>query len=165
MSANDVRISTVGNGSLVTRTYRVEAGAVGSIDVGEPVKIGGTGLNYVILLATGDPEIGTDRMVGIAARVSTDTVADDGTVDVWVPDANSVMTCAAHTAGNIDTDAKLLAILNDSVTFDLTTSTFTVNENEGDDPNVHGLMIIGGDINQGTLDFILNPSASQAGLV
>lgn len=165
MSANDVKITTVGNGSLVERTYRVASGAIGSIDVGEPVKIGGNGNNFVILLATGDPEIGTDRMVGIAAAISTDTVADDGTVRVWIPDANSVMTCAATTPANIDTAAELLAIDNDSVTFDLTGAIFTINENEGDDPNVHGLMIIGGDINAGTLDFILNPSASQAGLV
>lgn len=165
MSANDVTITTVGNGSLVERTYRVEAAAIGSIDVGEPVKIGGTGNNYVVLLATGDPEIGTDRMVGIAAAISTDTVADDGRVRVWIADENTVMTCAATTPANIDTDAELLAILNDSVTFDLTGAVFTVDENEGDDPNIHGLMIIDGDIDQGTLDFVLNPSASQAGLV
>ena len=165
MSANDIRISTVGNGSVVTRTYRVASGAIGSIDVGEPVKIGGTGNNFVVLLATGDPEIGTDRMVGIAASISTDTVADNGFVDVLIPNESTVMTATATTPGNINTDAELLGVLNDSVTIDLTGAVFTINENEGDEPNVHGFMIVGGDIDQGTLDFVLNPSASQAGLV
>lgn len=164
MSANDVRISKVSLNSVTTRTYRVEAGAAGSIDVGEPVKIGGTGNNYVALIATGDPEIATDRMVGVAARLSTDTAAADGTVDVWCVTPNiTVMTAAATTPANIDTDAELLAILNDSVTFDVTAGVFTIDEDEGDDPDVHGLMIVGGDINNGTLDFVLKDGASISG--
>lgn len=165
MSRNDVTFSKMGSiSNLPVITFRVESGAVASITQGEPVKIGGTGSNYVVLLATGDPEIGTDRMVGIAANDSTDTVAADGVVDVIMPIPNAtVMRCAATTVGNIDTDAELLAILNDSVTFDLTGSDFTIDENEGDDPNVHGLMILDGDIIDGTLEFVIKSGAAYGG--
>lgn len=159
-------VEIVGGAPCPTYTFRVEAGAAASITPGKPVKIGGTGNNYVVLLATGDPEVGTDRMVGIAASTSTDTATADGTVDVYLvrPGVN-IMRAKAHTAANIDTDAELLAILNDSVTFDLTSGTFTVNEDEGDDPNVHGLVIIGGDTEAGTLDFILKEGAGIGGLI
>lgn len=148
------------------QTFRVEAGAVGSITAGKPVKIGGTGNNYVILLATGDPEVGTDRMIGIAQSTSTDTASADGTVEVAVirPGVTK-MRAKVTTAGNMDTDAELLAILGDSVTFDLTSTTFTVDENEGDDPDVHGLVIVAGDIDAGTVDFYLKEAAGLGGLI
>lgn len=153
---------TIVKGLRPTESYRVEAGAAGSITPGKPVKKGGTGGNYVVLLATGDPEIGTDEMVGIAASTSTDTASADGTVDVYPVDENTVMRCKVTTAANLDTDAELLAVTGDNVTFDLTSTTFTVDENEGDDPNVHGLRIIGGDIDAGTVDFKLHRNASAA---
>lgn len=160
----DVQI--VGGGTVKTKEFRVEAGAVGSITPGKPVKVGGTGANYVVLLAAGDPEVGTDRMIGIATSTSTDTAAADGTVQVELVEPGvHVMRAKVTTPANMDTDAELLAILNDSVTFDLTSTTFTVNENEGDDPNVHGLMIIDGDVTNGTVDFILKEGASYGGLV
>lgn len=148
------------------RKFRVEAGAANSIAPGKPVKIAGTGLNYVDLLATGDPEVGTDRMVGIAVSTSTDTAAADGVVDVaMVQPGVTVMRSKVTTSTDMDTDAKLLAILNDSVTYDLTSTTFTVDENEGDDPNVHGLMILDGNITDGTVDYILKEGAGIGGLI
>jgi len=164
MATNDVKIVDVAGANVTpVRKFRTEAGEA-DILVGEPVKIGGTGNNYVIPLAKGDPEIGTDRMVGIAASDSNHTASADGIVEVYIPiPGMTVMRADAHTAANIDSDAKLLALLNDSVTFDLTSTTYTVNENEGDDPDVHGLMLVDGNIDEGTLDFVLKAGASISG--
>ena len=168
MSINDVTIIETGGISATTsRTFRVQdrttSGLTATIKPGEPIKLAG---NYVTLIATGDPEVGTDRMVGIAATESTETASADGFVDVKMIVPNStVMRCKVTTPGNMDTDAELLAILNDSVTFDVTSGVFTVDENEGDDPDVHGLIILDGDIVNGTVDFILKEGASIGGLV
>lgn len=159
--ALDVRVIS-GGGPV--RTYRVEAGAAASITPGKPVKVGGTGNNYVVLLATGDPEIGTDQMVGVAVSTSTDTASADGTVDVQMVIPNkTVLRSDVTTPANIDTDAELLAVLNDHVTYDLTSTTFTVDEDEGDDPNVHGLTIIDGDISKGTVDYMVADAAGLNG--
>jgi len=155
---------TVVRGEGTVETFRVEAGAVGSITPGKPVKVGGTGDNYVVLLATGDPEIGTDRMVGIARSTSTDTAAADGVVEVEMIVPNkTVIRGKATTPANIDTDAKLLALLNDTVTFTLTSTTFSINEDEGTDPNVHGLTIIDGNVANGTLDVQVADAAGLSG--
>jgi len=163
MAKSDVQIVDGAGVPTPTRKFRVEAAAT-AILVGEPVKIGGTGSNYVIPLADGDPEVGTDRMVGIAASASNETASADGTVEVYMilPDS-TVMRAKATTGTNIDTDAELLLLLNDSVTFDFSSSTYTIDENEGDDPNVHGLIIVDGDIANKTLDFIMKQGVGIGG--
>jgi len=165
MAKSDIRIVDGAGVPTPSRNFRTEAGGT-AILVGEPVKIGGTGNNYVVPLADGDPEAAVDRMVGIAASASTETASADGVVEVYmvIPD-NTVMRAKATTTANIDTDAKLLLLLNDSVTFDLVSSTYTVDENEGDDPDVHGLMIVDGDFSDGTLDFILKSYAGISSLI
>ena len=157
-------VTIVEDGGVNVRPYKQEANT--TILRGEPVKIGGTGANYVLRLADGDPETGTDRMVGIAAADGTATASADGVVQVYevVPE-KTVMRCKMTTPSNANTAAELLGILNDSVCFDLTSTTFTVDEDEGDDPNVHGLRIVGGDIANGTLDFVLHEGAASGGLV
>jgi hypothetical protein len=166
MAKNDVRIVDVGGANVTpVRTFKTEAAGT-AIKVGEPVKIGGTGNNFVIPLATGDPEIGTDRMVGIAASDSTQTASANGTVQVYIPIPGvTVMRAKATTAANVDTDAKILALLNDSVAFDLTGTVYTVDEDEGDDPDVHGILIVDGDKDEKTLDFVLKAGASISGLI
>lgn len=146
------------NDVIVIRSFygddvaRVDEGAVASIDYGEPVKRGGTGNNFAILLATGDPEGGTDIFLGVASADSSDTVAADGVVRYEIVGPGTVLRADATTVANIDTDAKLLLLEMDFVAFDLTGTVFTIDEDEADDPNVHGLMIKGGDIAKGTLD-------------
>lgn len=163
MAKNDVTIVDSTGG--VVREFRVDdrttSGASATIKPGEPVKKSG---NFVVLLATGDPEIGTDEFVGIAVDESTETSSADGVVNVFVPaPGKSVMRCKATTTTNIDTDDELEGVLQDCVTFDLTGTTFTVDENEGDDPNVHGLQIVDGDISKGTLDFVVQQNAGHGG--
>lgn len=162
MATNDVTIIEAAGATV--REYAQEANT--TILAGEPVKLGGTGGNYVLRLADGDPETGTDRMVGITVSAGTATASADGVVRVLeVIPGKTVMRCKATTAANIDTAAKLLGVRYDSVCFDLTSSTFTVDEDEGDDPNVHGLMIRNGNISTGTIDFMLNEGAAAGGLV
>ncbi len=159
MAKNDVKILEMKQVS--TRQYIVEdrttSGATATIKPGEPVKMrSGDDSNDVIILATGDPEQGTDIMVGIAASESTETSTEDGTVEVYVPIPGiTVMRCRATTPANVDTVAKRLAIMGDVVSFDLTDTTFTVDEDEGTDDNVHGLVIVDVDINNGDIDFVL----------
>ena len=152
MALNDVKIVS---GAYKVQKFQVAAGAVGSIKAGEPVKKTGVGSPYVILLADGDPEYGTDIFIGIAMNTSTDTAGADGTVDVAiVVPGITVMRCKATTAANVDTQAEIDALVGDTVSMDLTSTTFTIDENEGDDDNVHGFIILGGDPIAKTLDFV-----------
>lgn len=161
MAKNDVKIIKEAGGDYLQFDVQDRTSSSDTqLLVGDPVKKSG---NYVIHLATGDPEIGTDEFVGIVAEASTETSTADGTVMVFVPVAGkSILRCNATTAGNIDTAAELLGVQLDCVTFDLTSTTFTVDENEGDDPNVHGLQIVGGDVS-GYLDFTIQQNAGLSG--
>lgn len=167
MAKNDIKILEPKDGS--TRTYVVEdrttSSASATIKVGEPVKVrGAEGGNDVIILATGDPEIGTDIVVGIAMSESTETSTVDGTVEVFIPTpGSSLLRCRATTPANVNTAAKRLALLNDTVTFDLTGTTFTVNENEGVDDNVHGLVIVDINTSNGDIDFVIKSNVLQFG--
>ena len=168
MAKNDVKIVDKGGYMNVpTRTFDVQDRTSSSDTVlypGDPVKIlAGEGGNYAGHLATGDPEIGTDIVIGIVATQSTETSTADGTVEVYMPLPGVVYRCKATTVANINTAAKLLLLKNDCVAFDLTSTTFTVDENEGSDENVHGLRILDGDTTAGTLDFTINPRCTILG--
>lgn len=166
MAKLDVQVvNPSGYAQAPTLPYRTDdrttSSAAGVILPGEPVKKSNS--NFGIQLATGDPEIGTDLMLGIAATTSTETSTVEGVVDLYQILPGLVFQCKATTVGNIDTDAELKAVLNNSVAFDLTASAYTVDEDETDDPDVHGLIIIDGDIIAGTLDFIFNYNCVQGG--
>jgi len=162
MAVNDVRIrDTAGHNVIPTQTIRTEA-AASDIDAGEPVKRGGTGGNYAIPLADGDPELDTDLMFGIAASAGTHTATADGVVEVYKPLPGVVYECAATTPANVDTDAELLGVEQDRVTFDLATGTYTIDENEGDNQN-HGLVITGGDTATGVLYFEIRSACTMSG--
>lgn len=136
---------------------RTTSSVTAAMDPGEPVKRAGTGGNFVQPLATGDPENGTDIFIGIVNKQSDETSSADGNVDVKICGPGTVIQGRATTSTNMNTAAKLLAIRHDYVNFDVTASTgtngvFTIDENEGDDPNVHALFIITGDVEKGTLE-------------
>ena len=159
MSKGDVRIIDAGGHNVVpVYQMRVEAAAT-AILAGEPLKRGGTGSNYAIPLATGDPEISADLVIGISAGLSSETASADGLVDVYMPLPGIIYGCAATTKANVDTDAELLALLLDRVAFDLTGAIYTVDENEGD-AAAHGLLIVGGDIETGEMEFMIRHSAT-----
>jgi hypothetical protein len=159
MAKNDVKIvDTGGYSNVPTRTFLVDDRTTSSdtqIFAGEPVKLS---TNFAAHLATGDPEIGTDVVIGIAASDSTETSTADGTVEVYMPLPGVVYRCKAHTSTNL-----AVGIVLDTVTFDLTGTTYTVNEDEGTDENVHGLRILGYDATAGTVDFTINPRCTILG--
>lgn len=138
------------------RRFRTDAGDT-VINAGEPANFGGAltsgaaADNYANPCATGDPAVGTDQFAGIAADGGTNTASADGVVDITRPIPHcSLIRGKATTAANIDTDAELLALLHDAVTFDLNSGVYTIDENDG--ANAGGLMIMDGDIAKGTLD-------------
>ena len=120
--------------------------------------------NYVEIVPDGDP-INTDgAFVGIASNTSTETSTADGVVNVeMVIPMVTVLRAKATTVANINTAAKLLAIISDAIAFDNTSNVITIDENEGDDPNVHGLVVIGGNTSKGTVDVVVKPLASIFG--
>lgn len=151
------------------RKYRAEdqdtaSNRSATLKVGEPVKVAGTGTNFVDIIATGDPEVGTDQMVGVVVKESDDTASADGHVLVatLIP-ARTVLRGDATTSTNVDTASELNGLLGDWVTFDVDGSNnVTIDEDEGTDPNAHGLKIVDGDYNNGTLDVIVHGGASEA---
>lgn len=152
MAANNLRV--IKHGMTVQR-MRTEANVDVGMEAGDAVKIGGTGTNYAVLCLDGDPEQATDMALGITKSGGTQTAAANGVVDVELCVPGTVIEGKANTAANVDTDAKLLAILLDFVSYDRSAATaagiITIDENEGTDPDVHGLMILDGRITDAML--------------
>lgn len=126
---------------------------------GEPVKK--SNANYVAHVGDGEPTI-TAPMWGIATSTSTETSTAEGVVNVQqVIPGKTVLRAKANTGSNL-----AAGILQDAVTLDRTGSTaysYTVDENEGDDPNVHGLIIVDYDADKDTVDFIVKSYATEQG--
>jgi len=160
MAKGDVKIKDPMGRPLPVWTWQTEAAAT-DILAGEPVKLKAAGSPYVIPLATGEPVIGTTtQMIGIAASDSTHTASADGNVEVYVPLSGVVYSAKATTPANIDTQAELNALVGDRVTFDLTSSVYTVDEDEGDDAP-HGLQIVGGSAATLDLYFAIRPASVE----
>lgn len=155
MALNDVR--PVNPSDAPCGTFRTEAGAT-PILAGEPVKIGGTGSNYVIPLADAEPTTSADIM-GIASSNSTHTATSDGTVDVYLADSSVEFQAKAKSAAAVDTEAEILGLLNDVVAFDLTAGVYTVETASAAATN--GLRITGGNPAQGTVTFRILAQASS----
>jgi len=130
---------------------------------GEPVKVGGTGNNFTCLIASGDPVAGTDEFIGVVAKESDETSSANGNVEVTtlIPVITTIRG-KATTSTDVDTESDLNGILGDWVTFSYDDTNFTIFAGEGSDPDVHGLKIVGGDINDYTVDVIVHASACEA---
>ena len=160
MAKNDVKIvDTAGHDTVPTKTFLVDDQTTTSdstIYPGEPVKIyGAEGGNYVTHVGDGEPAIGTDIVVGIAASESTETSSAEGTVEVYLPLPGVIYRCDATASGNLGDGVVL-----DTVTFDYSNSVYTVDEDEGTDENVHGLRIVDYDSSDGTVDFMFKSGAT-----
>lgn len=119
---------------------------------GEPVKVKA---EYAALLATGDPEAGSgkDMMLGIVQKEGTETSGAEGYVEVITMIPNrTVLKWHMKTPGNKNTQALIDDMINDWIVCDLTSTKFTIAEDDADDPDVNGLGIIGGDPVAGTLN-------------
>ncbi len=169
MAARDIAIVSSPGDTLTFKTDdRDTSGETVTVKAGDVVKRGGAGNNFAVVVLTGDPEVATDMVIGVVARDSTETASADGTVEVTtlIP-GQTVLRGKATTKANMDTAAELLLLLNDTVAFDRTaannTGTLTIDEDEADDPNVHGLTILSGDTVKGTLDVSVHSMATFAG--
>lgn len=159
MAKSDVRIVNGPSGGVFQWAVedRTTSTTVASIKPGEPVEAGGTGNNFALPIVDGEPvQAQSTRLIGIGASESTETSSADGymLVEHVIPMA-TVLECRVNTAANVNTQAEFDAIQGDSITFDAAainasrdTTPYTIDENEGDDPNDHGLVVVGWDINR-----------------
>lgn len=157
--------------SCGARAYRVAASAT-RFYAGEPINSlatltsGAANVNTAVVLTTTKPIIGTDDFLGVAS--SDAAVNSAGTVlastfyvDVPIPYA-TIIRGRAKTAVNVDTDAELLLILGDAVTFDLTASVYTINDTAT--VNTAGLTIVNGNIARQTLDVTVDARAMRVSI-
>lgn len=157
MSLGDFSIKDAGGLSNVpTWRYRVAAGST-TINAGEPVKLTAAAGAYVVRSADAEPVTGTATFVGFAASTSTQTAGADGVVDVYLPNPNVVFRGNAKVPTAVDTDAELIGLLMNRVVVDLTGAVFTLDESAAD-AATNGLVIVGGDILTGKVDFIVRNS-------
>lgn len=163
MAKRDIQVRHSAYG---TRQFDTEANIKLGVEVGDAVKLAGTGTNYADLILDGDPEAGTDIFLGITKSASSNTATADGKVEVEIVGPGTCLSGRMTTPANANTAALLLAIMGDFVAFDRSAATavgvLTIDENEGSDPNVHGLFIVDGDIVKGTLE-VLSAAATVFG--
>ncbi len=109
--------------------YYVASGAAASINAGEPVeKL--AGVAGVIPAATNFPTT-TLRVVGVAASVSTDTVAASGLVDVIPASPGQIWLIAPKVAATWNTQAKYNALIGARVLIDLTAGVYSILASDG----------------------------------
>ena len=178
MATNDVRVvggAASGNVFSWEVDDRTASTINATIKPGEPVEAGGTGLNIAILLINGQPTVTGDptRMIGIAHNESTETGTVNGEVNVeHIVPMLTVLEARMTTVGNVDTLAEWRLIQGDAVSFDAIaaitgdtgTTPYTVDEDEGDDPNDQGLVLVDWDPNRATrLAFVVKPLVTLFG--
>lgn len=153
-------VDVAGHNVVPTRVFKTEAGAT-AIRMGEPVKLKAAASAYIIPLADAEPVVGTTTsVVGIAAGDSNHTASADGLIEVYMPLGGVIYRARAQTFAAIDTQAELDARLNDKVVFDLTSTQYTV-DTEVIAAAASGLVIVGGSITAGTIDFTIRPAATD----
>ena len=164
-------VANAGSAVIARVEDRTTSSMTAAINPGEVLKTRTAQNNAatdLIPVGDGDPEIGTDDLIGVANSDSTEAAATtEGVVEVITCENNTEIRGKATTAANIDTQSEIDALLFAWVTFDVaalagTNGDFTVDENETLDTNVNGLQIRRGDPVLGTLDvrvhsMILNP--------
>lgn len=167
MSAGAIDIRTIG----ISRNneFRVAASATRAY-VGEPINFAGTytsgvaSVNTVVQAADATPVIGTNNFVGVLSKDfevdSAATVTAHKTfVTVPIPHFTRLRG-KAKTTTSVDTDTELLGVLWDFVLFDLTSSTFTIDQAAAADTS--GLVIVHGNPAKGTLEVVVDARAMRA---
>ncbi len=139
--------------------FRMEANSTVA-NPGEPVVVGGTGTNYVAVAADAKPIISDANFVGITSSLSNQTASADGVVDVLLPVPGIVYACKAKTASTFDTDAEILAVLNDNVYLDLTSSVYTVDVANASAGGTGAFRIVGGDPSSQIVYMVMHTSGT-----
>ena len=159
MAAGNVRVIKSHYG---VQRFRTEANIKLGAKAGDAFMVAGTGTNYVDFVTDGKPTRGTDIFVGISTGTPDDTAiantaAADGKIDIELVGPGTILEAKATTTSNVNTDAKLLGILNDVTNFDRTASTaagvLTIDETNttAAKSSTLSLVIVDGDIVAGTL--------------
>lgn len=165
MARGDFKLHNPSSDQFSVRAL-VASGAAQTINAGEPTlrsAATGTTNGYVKIAADGDPTTADGHIfAGIAKSDSTDTVAADGYVDVWLPLPATVYAGKAKSSTAADTQAKIDALKFAKVIFDLTSSTWTV-DTAATDAKTNGVVIIGGDAGTNTVYFVVTPAVSIFG--
>lgn len=122
-------------GVVGTKKY-VLGGGVGAVNAGEPIGFKALGANsYVIPLATSTPVVNTDYVVGISASTVSSSTSSQ-VIDVF-PLVKGAMylispkVAATYGLGSTPVQATYTALVGSRVTFDLTSSTYTINSTDG----------------------------------
>lgn len=167
MAANNIRIL---KGGKTVQRFRTEANVTVGIREGDAIKGAiGTGTNYVGVCLDGDPEQATDMFFGVSKSTGTETTAADGVIDVELAVPGTIMECLASTPANVNTDAKILGVSLDHVAFDRSAATaagtLTLDEDEGTDADVHGMIILDARVTDGMMYFTPSNAWIGRGLV
>lgn len=161
MAGNNVRV--LKKGYSIFR-FRTEANVVLGVAAGDAMIVGGTGTNYAAVMVDGGPTRGTDVFIGVTHNASTNTAAADGVVDIETVGPGTMLEAKATSAANINTDAKLLGMLNDVTNFDRSAATaagvLTIDETNttAKKSSTLSLVIIDGDIVKGLLRVVVSAS-------
>lgn len=157
MAANDIKMLKNKYG---TERFRTEANIKLGMAPGDCVVVAGTGTNYVDVLLDGQPTRGTDIFVGVTDS-GTANIANTASVDgrqiVNLVGPGTILEGRGVLASNTNTDAKLLATLNDCCNFNRSAATaaglLTINTTTttAAKSSTLSLVILGGDINKGTV--------------
>lgn len=140
------------------KSFKTEAGST-AIVAGDLVKVGGTGGNFAVQAADGEPTTAAP-ILGVASSTSSHTASLNGSVDVLIPTADMVWEAKAKVAASVDTEAELLAVLNDRVPMDLTAGVWTIDAAAGDGAT-NGCRIVGGDPSKSVVHFVFLPNATN----
>lgn len=155
LATNDIKVL---KSKYSTEQFRVKANVNVGIGAGDGIIISGTNTNYADILLDGMPTRGTDVWLGVSDGNGSNTAALDGILNVALVGPGVILQGRAKTAANINTDAKLLAILNGITNFARSAATvaglLTINETTSltaRKSSTLSLAIISGDTVKGTL--------------
>ena len=131
----------------------VAAGGVATIDRGTPTKsadAAGSITGAVVPMVDGDGAI-AQKFSGIAKNDSTETASVAGSVTLWLPLPGMIYAAKCKTT-SADTQAKLTALFNKHIVFDLTSAVWTVDAG-ATDALVNCVTIISGEYQTNTVYF------------
>ena len=166
MAANDFRVL---KGGFTVHRFRTESNTTLGLAAGDLMMRGGTGGNYAVLVTDGAPTQGTDLLFGLSKSGATNTASADCVIDVLLVGQGTILEGKATTTANVNTDAKLLALLNDYVNCDRSAATaagvLTIDEDQGGTPATLSFCILDGDIVTGKLRVAVCSAAFWEGTV
>lgn len=155
MARNDFRVHWPTQNPFAVRRITA-SGTAQSINAGEPTKSGAAGI--VAIMIDGDGTT-SQKFAGIARSDSTDTASAAGEVYVYEPFPGMIYRGKAKSATAANTLAKIDALMDKRVPFDLTGTAWTV-DSAASNATTNGLVICGGEFQSNTLFFAVSPQCT-----